>query len=285
MKLYFTAAICAALITGCSSSSSDSDNSNGGGPGNVLTGVFLDSAVSGISYLTESQSGSTNDDGEFLYLDGETVTFSIGDLTFPVIRVGTVVTPLDMSLTSQINDNIVINASRLLQTLDVDGDTSNGIQISEQAASIATQIDFSADPTEFSQNPNVINLVANSGSSTTSLISTEEAIAHLEATLDDIGFVQITDLSQENIFGKQLQQDANFIILNSDGNLTGTWGDEPVVGTWEMRDGFWCRTYSEFYLSEFSNVEECHLWERNGNRIRATRDSGNGTTYPLTIVE
>jgi hypothetical protein len=37
----------------------------------VSTGVFIDSPVSGISYKTASQSGVTNDKGEFKYISGQ----------------------------------------------------------------------------------------------------------------------------------------------------------------------------------------------------------------------
>jgi hypothetical protein len=46
----------------------------------VSTGVFIDSAVEGLQYETSTQSGTTNSLGEYDYLAGETVTFSIGGI-------------------------------------------------------------------------------------------------------------------------------------------------------------------------------------------------------------
>ena len=43
----------------------------------VFTGIFLDSAVEGMSYTTASNSGTTNVRGEFSYQSNESVTFSI----------------------------------------------------------------------------------------------------------------------------------------------------------------------------------------------------------------
>lgn len=71
----------------------------------------------------------------------------------------------------------------LLQSLDEDGDPSNGIRISADAALVAAPINFDVSIEEFIANPDVINLVANSGSVTTSLISAEVATAHLLTTL------------------------------------------------------------------------------------------------------
>ena len=65
-------------------------------------------------------------------------------------------------------------------------------------------------------------------------------VSHLQLVLDDFGFVQITDIAQENLFGKQLQRDGNFIVLDAHGSLSGTWGDSPVIGTWKMKSGLWC---------------------------------------------
>lgn len=96
---------------------------------------------------------------------------------------------------------------------------------------------------------------------------------------------QFTSEDANSLVGKQLQLDENFLVLSADGTLSGTWGDGPLVGMWERRDGLWCRTYTEFYLPDFVDVEECHLWERNGNDVYAIRDSGKGKAYRLKIAE
>lgn len=61
----------------------------GGGGGSTSSssatsvGVFLDSPVAGINYRTESQSGQTDAQGRFNFVQGETVTFSVGRSLFP----------------------------------------------------------------------------------------------------------------------------------------------------------------------------------------------------------
>ena len=97
-------------------------------------GVFVDAFVAGIGYRTQSQSGVTNERGEFNYLPGETVTFFIGDLVFPPVPAKGVVTPLDMAQTLDPASPMVLNIARLLQSLDTDGDPANGITISPAAA-------------------------------------------------------------------------------------------------------------------------------------------------------
>ena len=99
MKIWVCTLLCFALF-GCSSSSDGTGSS-----GTPITGVFIDSAVTGITYSTASQSGTTNTSGEFTYIDGESVTFSIGSLNLPSVAAKSVVTPVDMSATGNVDNN------------------------------------------------------------------------------------------------------------------------------------------------------------------------------------
>ena len=74
--------------------SAGTDAGQGGGAAAVLTGRFVDSAVSGLQYATASQSGVTDANGSFSYLAGEQVMFSIGDIDFPVTAGADIVTPV-----------------------------------------------------------------------------------------------------------------------------------------------------------------------------------------------
>ena len=118
----------------------------GGGGGSssnpTSTGVFVDSPVINIGYRTETQNGVTNSRGEFKYFPGETVTFFIGDLEFPSVLADERVTPLDMADADDVFHPTVVNIARLLQTLDKDGDASNGITIADSARDHATQLNF-----------------------------------------------------------------------------------------------------------------------------------------------
>ena len=165
------------------------DNSNdGGGQSQLLSGRFVDSAVSGMQYSTATQSGVTGSDGEFDYLPNETVTFSLGDIVLPAVDAAPIVTPLDVFSTNSIADARVINLARLLQSIDDDGNPENGITLSDSAAASATglSVDFAA--ADFDSQ--VVNLVANSGSVTTSLIDGESALDHFQETLFAEGVVE-----------------------------------------------------------------------------------------------
>ena len=177
--------LCAGLVAcgGGSSSSSNNDSTN------TQTGVFLDSSVVNIGYRTETLEGVTNSLGEYDYVEGETVTFFIGDLELPPVTAAGTVTPLDLAGSDDTSNSTVVNIIRLLQTLDEDGNPDNGITITETAKSAATQVDLELSITDFESSSAVTNLVANSGSSNFVLISQNDAIAHFEDTLVDEGLV------------------------------------------------------------------------------------------------
>lgn len=112
----------------------------------LLTGVFVDSAVEGIFYETATQSGTTNSLGEYNYLPGETVTFSIGAIVLGAAPASGVVTPLSIVPDAVSADNVQVNnIVRFLLSLDSDGDPDNGISISSDITTAAadTVVDFS----------------------------------------------------------------------------------------------------------------------------------------------
>src|SRR5690554_7461786 len=172
----------AAGLTACGGSSG-----SGGGstpPDSTQTGVFIDSPVGNIGYKTPTHNGVTSEAGEYQFTPGEEVTFFIGDLTFPPVLAAGIVTPLDIAGTTDTSNQMVVNIARLLQSLDTDGDPSNGITISELAKNSATQVSFEASDADFAAS--VTTLIQNGGQDTTitELVPANQAIAHLETTLE-----------------------------------------------------------------------------------------------------
>ncbi len=142
----------------------------------VLTGYFTDSAVEGLTYTTDTQSGVTNLNGAFTYQAGETVVFSIGDFMLGESAAATPkMTPLnlipDAFLPTTRNElspllrNKTINTAEViafrklsnmltfLQALDYDKDASNGITIADGMGIVleGVSIDFAAELTEFKE--------------------------------------------------------------------------------------------------------------------------------------
>jgi hypothetical protein len=162
----------------------------------TTTGVFLDAPVANVDFETATQSGVTNAQGEFVFVDGETVTFSIGDLDFPPVTAGQTVTPLEIAQTNDPNNRQVVNMVRLLQTLDQDGDPSNGITVTDTAKGLASAVDFDVPEADFESNAAVTNLIINAGQDTPplALISKETALRNFEGTLLDQGDIEFATL-------------------------------------------------------------------------------------------
>ena len=174
---------------GGSGSGGSDDGGVGGTAATEKTGTFIDSPVINIGYRTETLQGVTNALGEYQYLPGETVTFFIGDLTFPAVKATGMVTPLDIADTQDTANPKVINIIRLLQTLDKDGDPSNGITITDQAKSSAVLVDFDLSEADFAAAPDVMALITNANLDipVTELVDAVDALSHFKQTLAGVG--------------------------------------------------------------------------------------------------
>lgn len=169
LRLYSVAAVSAilgaSLLVGCNSDSSSS---------NVQTGTFVDSPVKGLYYVSGSQKGTTDQDGTFKFESGQTVKFYLGENgAFVGETAGsTLITPLDLS-DDGIDGTKTANILRMLQSLDRDGDASNGIDIDSTKASKVTSVDFG----------NSANVEAGLTAAGATIKTADEARTHFRTTL------------------------------------------------------------------------------------------------------
>ena len=250
MKLIMVVVLLITVFISCSDGSQTQGNTN--------TGVFLDSPVTNIGYITETQNGFTNSQGQYKYLEGETVTFFIGELEFPSVTASGTVTPLNLANTEDTSNSTVVNIIRLLQTIDQDGDPDNGITINSAAISSATQVDFSLSQNDFESSPAVTNLIQNSGSSNTNLISADEALANFEQTLAEEG---------------------EEFIANS--NISGLWTNSTTDNDFLALIFFTDGTYIHLEVDEVAPIDE--MGEMSGME-RGTY-SRNASTGELTLTQ
>lgn len=158
----------ASLFVGCGGSSTSTSAS-------VQTGTFVDSAVKGLYYVSGSQSGTTDVNGTFKFETGQTVKFYLGDANGALIgetNGSTLITPLDLS-DDGVDGNKTANILRVLQSLDSDGDASNGIDINTSKASKVKSYNFSDDA-------NVTTGLTTAGAT---IKTSDEARAHFRETL------------------------------------------------------------------------------------------------------
>jgi hypothetical protein len=137
-----------------------------------LTGK-LTGAIKGLHYKTATQTGETNSAGEFSYLDGETISFSIGDIKLPSVTAKNTMSAYTLAGNDAIDNTVALNITRLLQTLDQDGNYDNGITISAMAHSIATGMTLNFSSPSFADD--AANLASTSGATSKVLIDAETA--------------------------------------------------------------------------------------------------------------
>lgn len=161
--------IALALIL-CIAACGDDDTKNSDNPGHqtpeVVTGRFVDSPVAHLHYATPTRSGETDADGTFEYMTGETVTFSIGGTTLGAVEGAATITPLslfgvtgapvsfaelyrlaDYTRRSVTGYDRALNVALFLQSLDADGNPTNGIDLTGKAellANVALSFDTTA---------------------------------------------------------------------------------------------------------------------------------------------
>ena len=152
-------------------------------------GYYYDSPVSGLKYESNGkagvQTGVTGEDsdtggpGSFRYVEGDTVSFSLGDFVLGDSPAQEQITPFDLAgfakdaslcdgtLPETAEFRVVTNLAVLLQSLDTDGDPTNGIDISPDVAALFTSemnIDLTQTWEAFQANADLQTVLEEAGS-------------------------------------------------------------------------------------------------------------------------
>jgi hypothetical protein len=132
-----------------------------GGKAEAATGILQAGGAKGVQYDTPTQSGTTDANGTFGYLPGETVAFSIGGVQLGAVPGTAKISLFTLAgLTPPASERVLrreleratrrptplvraMNLARLLIALDADNNPDNGIDVSGRAADLAgKQIDL-----------------------------------------------------------------------------------------------------------------------------------------------
>jgi para-nitrobenzyl esterase len=174
------------LFTACGGSGGSSSDE-------TLTGVFIDSAVKGVRWVSGDMAGTTDIAGSFQYKSGATVQFYVGDVLLGEATGNSVLIPVDLVASAQdITNPTVINIIRFLITLDNDNDPSNGIEINKASANLAMgeTIDFAQSTSDFAASGIIQVLISTLTSATDagarSLTTVSVAQAHAENSIQDL---------------------------------------------------------------------------------------------------
>jgi hypothetical protein len=161
-----------AMLTGCGGGGDDGASSSALG-----RGFYIDSPVDGVHYLCGNQEGTTDSKGMFKFQKSYSCTFTLGTVILRNVP------------STQLSDGISIVENEIatatfLQTLDADGNASNGIQITpEIAKTIKEAIHTTAIPQGSADLSAIFNTLKTSATSYNGKIVTEqEAQQHVEQT-------------------------------------------------------------------------------------------------------
>ncbi|WP_342075381.1 hypothetical protein [Yoonia sp. SS1-5] len=84
------------------------------------------------------------------------------------------------------------------------------------------------------------------------------------------------------LVGKTLRlNETDFAVMNADGTLSGMFSGADTRGTWQVKDGFWCRTLTAGPRGP--SPEDCQVWERSGDTLTIRRNRGQGASFQYTI--
>jgi|GEM_PF-1341715 len=146
-------------------------------------GQFLDSAVSGLWYETETQEGYTDESGYFEFIAGETIRFYLGNTLLGEALARGEVTPLDLLAEDDDPDKLQ-NILRVLQTLDADGDASNGIDINEVTFNYLDTFELPLNnPAVIFEGSLVVSQLLDAVTNTSNLKDALESFLHFNETL------------------------------------------------------------------------------------------------------
>lgn len=217
-------------------------------PSTLKIGFFKDSAVEGIEYATETQSGVTSTSGAFNYQEDESVTFSIGDIVLPSAPAKFSMTPIDLVGGEENEESIIVtNISRLLQTLDFNNDPSDGsIEISQSAIDLASGVSLDFTDENFGEPGSVsLNYIDSLGRTDDDgdpivMVSAVNARAHLSATVSEI---------TAGLFTADFVSGNTFKVSHSSGSLSELYFNSDMTGS---------MTYPNDVIHQVS-------WDVNGN--------------------
>jgi hypothetical protein len=148
-KLLMSSTLAALVLVGCGGGGSSSSS--------TTTGYLVDSAVANANYdctADGSYNKTTGADGSFTCTNMSQVRFRVGNLVLGEIHAlpsDKHVFPQDLvgvARDTGVNDARVIAMAQLLQSLDSDGNPSNGITIAEESKNLLVETERAFNPAE-----------------------------------------------------------------------------------------------------------------------------------------
>ncbi|WP_305373151.1 hypothetical protein [Photobacterium leiognathi] len=164
-------------LVGCGGS--DSDSSAPEPEKTVIDAKFIDSAVSGLTYVCGENNGQTDSEGLFKTEEGQQCDFSLNSFKLGSTKVSadsSIVTPYAIAGTA----SHAVKIASLLQSIDADGNPENGINVAEYDASKLPTDLFDKEEAEF------LKALTDAGVPAENVVSFADAKKHLDAHVPEV---------------------------------------------------------------------------------------------------
>ncbi len=192
-----SAIVASLLFAGCGSSSSSTEASTG-------VAYYVDSAIQGIDYDCGTEQGVTGEDGKFTFEKNKNCSFTVGNVLLREVNAST----LKDGMTILEDD---AHTARFLQTLDRDGNASNGIEVPASAKSL----DINEVPKEDAVLATIRDdMKAKDKDYRGRVVTVEETQAHLTQTREEI-----RDKNLETQYTSNLGEETKAYFGDKENNL------------------------------------------------------------------
>ncbi len=219
------------------------------------TAYYIDSAVEGVDYTCGATSGVTGKDGSFTFEAGGSCTFYLGDIELRSVEAslladGNKVYETDMRI------------ARILQSLDSDGDASNGITVKSEFIAALAAAGISKLPDTLAEIEVMLAVIETAGGIA---VSVEDAAEHMLKTL----------LINRTLY-QHCKDNANewiaTLTFGKDGNLVMVDGEERETAAYRIEGNI-------IYTME-EGEEQVHTFaEATADTIKINESNGGTTTF------
>ena len=173
-----SAVIASLLLTACGGGSTSTASNTG-------TGVYVDSVIQGADYVCGTQTGVTDETGKFTFEVNQNCTFKIGNVLLREVQASSLSNNMTL-----FEDNVTV--AQFLQTIDRDGDASNGIDIPSSAKTVLDSSNLTTVPTTDAELTKVKDdLDAKDDTYTGRVVSAVETDTHLKQLEQQLHKVEI----------------------------------------------------------------------------------------------
>lgn len=290
------------MLAACGGDDAAAPGGGGGGGGVVVPDAsFLDCWVQGLEFSTATTSGLTEEYGIFDCELGDTVTFHVGGIELGRGAAGPFMNPIEIASATDIFEYEPTNIACFLQTIDDDGNPSNGILITAalRTAAAGKTLDFDQRPADFAANAAVQQVISELTAVTTAgtrtLVDYAAARTHLRNTLLAVLAGEYGGYFHGNKGTDEWEGEWE-IVIAADGSITGTFveehgeGDSDMTGTMQPGGSFACSDQGSLGLMFAGQIERSedgvHIVTGSWNDYEQGSGTftGNRYEYPASIA-